>query len=270
MSLTDTFVKNVKPVKAKGDKHADGDGMYLLVTPTGKYWRLYYRFLGKRKTLALGVYPDTSLAKARMRRADARELLADGVDPAQAKRETKRARRAGANQTFETVARTWLEKTVALRAATTQEKVTAYFEHDVFPVIGSAPIATLKPRDVLLCVQRIEARGALDTALRVKQICGQVFRYAVDADMVERDVTADLKGALSVPTKTSYAAITDPTQAGALMRSIYGYSGHPYAVAASQPSSCQLFSSCAQENCALHSGRRWTSTRLSGGSPARK
>jgi integrase len=232
MSLTDTFVKNVKPVKAKGKKHADGDGMYLLVTPTGKYWRLDYRFLGKRKTLALGVYPDTSLAKARMRRADARELLADGIDPAQAKRETKRARMAGANQTFETVARTWLEKTAALRAATTQEKVTAYLEHDVFPVIGNAPIAALKPRDVLLCVQRIEARGALDTAHRVKQICGQVFRFAVAADMVERDVTADLKGALSVPTKTSYAAITDPTQASALMRSIYGYSGHPYAVAA--------------------------------------
>jgi integrase len=232
MSLTDTFVKNVKPVRANGDKYTDGDGMYLLVTPTGKYWRLDYRFLGKRKTLALGVYPHISLAKARMRRADARTLLADGIDPGQAKRQAKRVRMAAANETFETVARTWLEKTAALRAATTQEKVTAYLEHDVFPVIGNAPIATLTPRDVLLCVQRIETRGALDTAHRVKQICGQVFRFAVAADMVERDVTVDLKGALSVPTKTSYAAITEPTQAGALMRSIYGYSGHPYAVAA--------------------------------------
>lgn len=232
MALTDTFVKNVKPARAAGDKHADGDGMYLLVTPAGKYWRLDYRFLGKRKTLALGVYPDTSLAKARIRRAEARTLLADGIDPGQAKRETKLARIAAASETFEMVARTWLEKTSALRAATTQEKVTGWLERDVFPVIGQALIATLRPRDVLLCVQRIEARGALESAHRVKQICGQVFRFAVAAALVERDVTADLKGALSVPTKTSYAAITEPKKVGFLMRSIYGYSGHPYAIAA--------------------------------------
>jgi integrase len=105
-------------------------------------------------------------------------------------------------------------------------------ERDVFPVIGNAPIRTLTPRDVLSCVQRIEARGALDSAHRVKQICGQVFRFAVATALVERDVTADLKGALSVPTKASYAAITDPKKVGALMRSIYDYSGHPYAIAA--------------------------------------
>lgn len=99
MALTDTFVKNVKPARAAGDKHADGDGMYLLVTPTGKYWRLDYRFLGKRKTLALGVYPDTTLVKARLRRAEARTLLADGVDPGEAKREAKLARLSAANET---------------------------------------------------------------------------------------------------------------------------------------------------------------------------
>jgi integrase len=232
MALTDTFVKNVKPARAAGEKYADGDGMYILVTPQGKYWRLDYRFLGKRKTLALGVYPDTSLAKARIRRADARTLLADGIDPGQAKRQAKLARIAAANETFEMVARTWLDKTATLRAATTQEKVTGWLERDVFPVIGNTPIATLTPRDVLLCVQRIEARGALESAHRVKQICGQVFRFAVAAALVERDVTVDLKGALSVPTKSSYAAITDPKQVGVLMRSIYGYSGHPYAIAA--------------------------------------
>lgn len=127
---------------------------------------------------------------------------------------------------------TKLDKTSALRAATTQEKVTGWLERDVFPVIGNVPIATLKPRDVLLCVQRIEARGALESAHRVKQICGQVCRFAVAAALVERDVTADLKGALTVPTKTSYAAITEPNKVGVLMRSIYGYSGHPYAIAA--------------------------------------
>jgi integrase len=232
MALTDTFVKNVKPTRPIGEKYTDGDGMYLLVTPQGKYWRLDYRFLGKRKTLALGVYPDTSLAKARIRRADARTLLADGIDPGQAKRQAKLARIAAANETFEMVARTWLDKTAAQRAATTQEKVTGWLERDVFPVIGNTPIATLTPRDVLLCVQRIEARGALESAHRVKQICGQVFRFAVAAALVERDVTVDLKGALSVPTKSSYAAITDPKQVAVLMRAIYGYSGHPYAIAA--------------------------------------
>lgn len=232
MALTDTFVKNVKPARAAGDKHSDGDGMYLLVTPTGKYWRLDYRFLGKRKTLALGVYPEVSLAKARIRRAEARTLLADGVDPGQAKRETKLARISAATETFEMVARTWLEKTSAQRAASTQEKVTGWLQRDVFPVIGKAPIATLKPRDVLVCVQRIEARGAVESAHRVKQVCGQVFRFAVATALVERDVTADLKGALSVPKKTNYAAIIEPKQAGELMRSIYGYAGHPYAAAA--------------------------------------
>lgn len=164
------------------------------------------------------------MAKARIRRAEARTLVADGIDPGQAKRETKLARIAAARETFEMVARTWLDKTSALRAATTQEKATGWLERDVFPVIGQALIASLKPRDVLLCVQRIEARGALDSAHRVKQICGQVFRFAVAAGLVERDVTADLKGALSVPTKTSYASITEPKKVGVLMRSIYGYS----------------------------------------------
>jgi integrase len=232
MALTDTFVKNVKPGKPTGEKHTDGDGMYLLVTPTGKYWRLDYRFLGKRKTLALGVYPATSLAKARIRRAEAKVLLADGIDPNQAKRDDKLAMISEANQTFEVVARSWLDKTAAARAASTQEKVTGWLQRDVFPVIGSTPITKLTPRDVLVCVQRMEARGAVESAHRVKQICGQVFRFAVATALVERDVTADLKGALSTPVKRNYAAITAPKQAGALMRSIYDYAGHPFAVAA--------------------------------------
>ena len=114
MALTDTFTKNTKHSgKPAGDKHTDGGGMYLLVNVGGKYWRMDYRFADKRKTLALGVYPEVSLAKARQRREKARELLADGIDPSTAKREEKRAKADAAAHTFELVARDWLAKTAA-------------------------------------------------------------------------------------------------------------------------------------------------------------
>lgn len=232
MALTDTFLKKVKPLKQRGDKYSDGDGMYLLVTPTGKYWRLDYRYLGKRKTLALGVYPSTSLLKARVKCANAKVQLADGIDPGLAKRQDKLRRNEIVNQTFERVARDWLGKTATERAASTQEKVTGWLSKDVFPYIGALPISTIKPRDVLIAVQRMETRGAVESAHRVRQVCGQVFRFAVASGLIERDITADLKGALASPKKTHYAAITDPKRVGEIMRSIYGYQGHPYATAA--------------------------------------
>lgn len=232
MPLTDTFVKQVKPVKPSGDKYADGDGMYLLVKPVGKYWRMDYRYLGKRKTLALGIYPEVPLAKARKRREKARELLADGIDPGQAKQKEKQARINAAAHTFEVVARTWLKKTSANRAASTQEKVTNWLEKNVIPFIGNKPISEIRSRDVLMAVQKMEARGAIDSAHRVKQICGQVFRYAVATGIAERDVTSDLKGALATVPKGNYAAITEPKLVGNLMRSIHEYAGHPYATTA--------------------------------------
>lgn len=232
MALTDTFVKQLKPNKPKGDKYADGDGMYLLVLPSGKYWRLDYRYLGKRKTLALGVYPAVSLAKARERRASAREKLADGIDPMQAKREEQDARAIAAAHTFEAVAQAWLTKTAKERAEATQVKVTGWLKKDLLPYLGSIPISAIKPRDVLLAVQKMETRGAIESAHRVKQICGQVFRYAVASGLAERDVTADLRGALATPVTTNYAAITEPKLVAVLMRAIHGYSGHPYSVAA--------------------------------------
>lgn len=232
MALTDTFVRNVKTHKRTGQKHADFDGLYLLVTPTSKYWRMDYRHLGKRKTLALGVYPAITLARARARCADARRLIAEGVDPAQARYEEKQGEIFAANQTFEVVARLWMEKTAASRAETTRQKVTGWLQNDVFPYIGRTPVSTLKPRDVLVCLQHMEARGVHESAHRVKQIIGQVLRFAVATGLTERDVTADLKGALTVPVKGNYAAIIDPRPAGQLMRAIYGYQGHPYAAAA--------------------------------------
>jgi integrase len=233
MALTDTFLRQVKHSGAPaGDKYTDGQGMFLLVKAAGKYWRMNYRYAEKQKTLALGVYPEVSLAKARKRRETARELLADGIDPSQAKQDHKKMKVSTAAHTFEVVARQWLAKTASERASSTQEKVSNWLNHDVFPFIGSKPISTIGPRDVLAAVQKMEDRGAVDSAHRVKQICGQVFRYAVASGFAERDVTADLKGALAVPEKGHYAAITEPKQVGALLRSINGYGGHPYAAAA--------------------------------------
>lgn len=233
MALTDTFVKNVKHSGAPaGDKVTDGQGLHLLVKAAGKYWRLSYRFLGKQKTLALGVYPEVSLAQARQRRDQARKLLAEGTDPSVVKRADKVARKLAADNTFEAVAQAWLAKTKALRAESTDAKVQGWLKNDVLPAIGRLPIAEITPRDVLDLVRKVEKRGAIDSATRMKQLCGQIFRYAVAEGSAERDVTADLRGALAVRRTVHLAAITEPAKVGALLRAIHGYSGHPVTVAA--------------------------------------
>ncbi|WP_426176301.1 tyrosine-type recombinase/integrase [Massilia sp. TWR1-2-2] len=233
MALTDTFIRKVKPSGASaGDKHTDGQALHLLVNAAGKYWRLSYRFDGKQKTLALGVYPQVSLAQARTRRDEARKLIADGVDPMRARSDNKLAKANEAATTFESVARTWLTKTAPSRAESTQKKNTTWLERNVFPCIGGMPISTIGPRDVLRAVQTMESRGAIESAHKVKQLCGQIFRFAVAGQLADRDVTADLRGALAVIPRSHYAAITEPKDVANLMRSIFGYAGHPYAVAA--------------------------------------
>jgi integrase len=231
--LTDTQVKNAKP-KDKPYKLADGGGLYLEVMPTGaKLWRMkYMQANGKENRLAFGRYPDVSLAKARAARAEARQLRAADIDPGKARRDGKVAAAAAAAHTFEAVARAWLVKSAATRAASTQEKNQSWLEKNIFPLIGTLPISAISSRDVLLALQRIEARGAVESAHKIKQLCGQVFRYAIAAGLAERDVTADLRGALEAIPKSHYAAITEPEQAGALIRSIRAYAGHPYAAAA--------------------------------------
>ena len=234
MALTDTFVKNVKPTgSVAGDKHTDGQGLYLHVKEAGKYWRMSYRYIGRQKTLALGIYPAVSLAKARRRRDQARELLADGVDPSFVKRQEKQAKADAAANTFEAAARMWLTKTAAKRAEVTQTRIARLLELDVFPFIGNMPLSTIGPRDVLdRAVRKIEARGSIDTAHRAMQICGQVFRYAVAVGSAERDVTVDLRGALAAIPESHFSAITEPNHAAELMRSIFDYTGHPCTVAA--------------------------------------
>ncbi len=233
MALTDTFTKNAKHSgRPAGDKHADGGGMYLHVTAAGKYWRMAYRMHGKQKTLALGVYPAVSLAQARGARKVAKEQLAQGIDPSSAKRESKAAQAIEAGNTFEAVALDWLKAAAAQRTQETADRAHKWLQNDVFPGIGAMPINRIKPRDVLAVLRKIEARGAMDTARRVCQTVGQVFRFAVAAGLTERDVTPDLRGALTVPKTQSHAAITEPVALGALLRAIDGYNGHPCTVVA--------------------------------------
>ena len=229
MPLADTFVRQVKPSgKPAGDSYADGGGMYLLVKPSGKYWRMDYRFAGKRKTLALGVYPAVTLAQARKRRDDAKALLADGQDPNAAKREEKIAKQTSSGNTFEKIAEQWLKATAAERKENTQQKVENWLRKDVLPLIGKQPIALLGPRDVLAVARKMEERGAIDSSKRVVQICGQIFRYAVAEGSAERDVTQDLRGALQKAERRHYAAITEPSQLAPLLRAMDGYMGHIY------------------------------------------
>jgi integrase len=227
MALTDTFVRQVKHKgAAAGDKHADGGGMYLLVKPAGKYWRMDYRFAGKRKTLALGTYPEVALSRARQRRDKARELLADQVDPSAAKQQEKRTRIDAAANTFRAVSDDWLERTAARRAEVTQEKVRTWLVKDVHPFIGEMSINEISARDVLdKVIRRLERRGAIDTAHRVKQLCGQVFRFAVVSGLAKADPTVDLKEALTVKAPRHHAALTEPKQLGELLRAIHSYEG---------------------------------------------
>ena len=233
MPLADTFVRQVKPSgKAAGDSYADGGGMYLLVKPAGKYWRMDYRHLDKRKTLALGVYPAVTLAQARKRRDEAKAQIADGIDPNTAKRAEKLAQKNIAGNTFEKVANDWLQSPAADRKAITQQQVSNWLQKDIYPSLGKLPITAIGPREVLAMARKMEDRGVFDSAKRLVQICGQVFRYAVAEGSAERDVTVDLKGALQKAEKRHYAAITDPALLAPLLRALDSHNGHIYCRAA--------------------------------------
>ncbi|SFU75698.1 tyrosine-type recombinase/integrase [Nitrosospira multiformis] len=224
MALTDTAVRNAKPGE-KPYKLTHGKGLYLLVNATGKYWRLDYRFAGKRKTLALGVYPDVSLATARERRDAARKLLANETDPSVVMAVNKRARLQAAENTFEAVAGEWYAKKLPTWAPTTAQKVLRQLEKDIFPWIGNRPIKDIAAPELLATLRRIESRGALELAHRMREYCGMVFRYAVATGKAERDPSGDLKGALA-PVKTKHhASVTNPKKIGELLRAINGYTG---------------------------------------------
>jgi len=193
--LTDSRVRTVKPGKSP-QKLFDGGGLFLLVTPSGgKLWKFKYRFAGKEKKLSFGAYPEISLAEARQRREEARSLLTHGVDPSA----TRKAQKVAGTQeaeTFEAIAREWHAKFTPSWAPNHANKIIRRFELYVFPWIGSKPIKTITALDLLEVLRRIEAKGILETAHRTRQICGQVFRYAVATGRAERDPTGDLRGAI--------------------------------------------------------------------------
>ncbi|MET0668577.1 MAG: integrase arm-type DNA-binding domain-containing protein, partial [Xanthobacteraceae bacterium] len=190
MPLTDTRIRNAKP-KRRPYKLSDGGGLYVLITPSGaRYWRMDYRFGGKRRTLALGVYPEVPLAQARARREEARSSLAKDADPSTVKKATKRAARLASVNTFETVAREWLENRGTSLSPGYRVRIQARLEADIFPQVGSSPIAAIEAPDLLEAFKRVERRGAIEMAKRLRQVCGQVFRYAIASGRAKRDPSA--------------------------------------------------------------------------------
>ena len=228
MALTDTFIKNLKWAGAPaGEKHTDGQGLYLLVKATGKYWRMNYRFAGKQKTLAIGVYPAVTLAKARQRRDKARELLADGIDPSKAKQVEKQAQVFAAANTFELVAREFLVAKTEAWTPMYAAKWLRGMTKDLFPYIGSLPLASITAPMLLDALRKCEKRGAIESAHTLRQTAGQVFRYGIQTGRCVSSPAADLQGALKPVNTKHLAAILEPVKVGELMRSIASYTGQP-------------------------------------------
>ncbi|MEO6263875.1 MAG: integrase arm-type DNA-binding domain-containing protein, partial [Luteimonas sp.] len=224
-TLTVTAIRNAKPAD-KVQRLFDGRGLYLEITPSGaRYWRLKYRHAGKEKRLALGVYPVVSLAEARKLRDAARKGLSEGRDPSAERKAGKARAVLSAATTFEGVARDWLASQQRKLAAATYAKAERTLEANVFPWIGARPMTEIDAPELLAVLKRIEARGAHETAHRVKARVGQVFRYAIAHGTAIRDPSADLRGALAPVVSKSHAAITDPAKVGELLRALDDYAG---------------------------------------------
>ncbi|MGE4558092.1 MAG: tyrosine-type recombinase/integrase [Desulfovibrionaceae bacterium] len=224
MKLTNSAVKNAKP-GTKPIRLFDGGGMYLEVSPAGgKLWRLKYRFECKEKCLAMGRYPEVSLADARKRRDEARTLLANGVDPGEEKKRKKQVE-AAQPDTFEAIAREWFKHFNSTWTPKGAKDIWSRLDANVLPWIGSLPICEIKAPELLAVIRRIEARGAPETARRQLQKCSQIFRYAIAAGKAERDPAADLRGAIAPTAVRHHASITDPKKVVGLLRAIDEYEG---------------------------------------------
>jgi integrase len=200
--------------------------LYLEIAPTGsRWWRFKYRFAGKEKRISLGVYPDVGLKKARDRRDDMRKLVADGIDPSAARKQEKLMALDAALNTFEAVAREWFEKYSPNWEASYSKKLLARLEANIFPWLGHRPIRDIKAPELLSVLRRVESRGVLETAHRLMNYCGNIYRYAVATGRAERDISADLRGALPPSTPRHHASVTEPRDVAALLRAIDGYRG---------------------------------------------
>jgi integrase len=228
--LTAVAIRNAAPAD-KPARLFDGLGLYLEVMPTGaRYWRMKYRYGGKERRLAFGVFPEVSLANARSRCHAARDLLRDGRDPAaERKAEHRRSRIAAAN-TFGAIAGEWLDTQRGKLAPITTAK--AQWMLDMARALDARPIAEITAAEILDVVREVEKRGTHETAHRLKQRIGQVFRYAIVTERAERDPTGDLRGALVPINTTSRAAVTDPTAVANLLQAIGSYQGQPTTAAA--------------------------------------
>lgn len=226
MPLTDTAVKNAKP-EAKPKKYSDGGGLFLYVSPTGsKIWRMGYRFENKQYLLTFGEYPYVSLKEARNKREEAKTLIAQGVNPSIHKKAVKAAKASEETDTFEIIAREWYAKHSPTLVESHAKKILSRLENQLFPFLGSINIRKVEAADILKAVQHAERRQAVETAHRLVQLCGQVFRYAIVTGRTKHDISADLRGALQAVTVQHRAAITDSKGIGRLLRAIDGYAGY--------------------------------------------
>lgn len=227
MPLTAIAINNAKP-KEKPYKLADEKGLYLFIQNTGsKLWRFDYRFIGKRKTIAFGIYPDVTLAQARDKRDKARSLLANDppIDPSEQRKAEKMTNNLNGENSFEVIAREWWLSHMKNKAETHKDKVIRRFELYLFPWIGNKPISEITAPQLLQVVKRIVSLNKLETAHRTLQTASQVFRYAVQSGRAIRDVTADLKGALPTSPVKHMAAFTEPKDVAELLRAIDGFNG---------------------------------------------
>lgn len=225
LPLSDLKINKAKP-QEKEYRLFDGGGLYLAVTPSGgKLWRIKYRFEGKAKEVHLGAYPVITLAEARQKLLDTKRTIANGVDPGAVKKAQKQARLEKEANSFEVIAREWHQRYNGQWTEGHAVTIMSRLERDVFPYLGNEPVEDIKASMVLQLLRRVESRGALESAHRIRTVIGQVLRYAVATGRAERDCTGDLKGALPPATKTHLAALTDPKDVAPLLRAIDGFEG---------------------------------------------
>lgn len=225
MPLTDTAIRSAKP-QSRTVKMFDGGGLYLELSPNGgKWWRLKYRLEGKEKRISLGTYPTIGLKEARQRREDAKKLIANGIDPSIQRQAVKASVLSKEADSFEAMAREWFEKHVSALAPSYGKKVRSLIEKRILPVFGSKHIAEVEPADILKAARHVEESGAVETAHRLIQLCGQLLRYGIATGRCKYDITQGLHGALPKVTVKHMATITDRKRIGELLRAIDGYGG---------------------------------------------
>ncbi|MEI7150991.1 tyrosine-type recombinase/integrase [Pectobacterium carotovorum] len=224
MPLNARQIETAKP-QDKEYKLTDGAGLYLLIKPNGaKYWRLKYRVAGKEKKLSIGVYPDISLAEARLKREEARKIVASGGDPSEQKQVERQAKKINIDNTFKAIALEWHEYKRPNWSKGYAEDLMEAFENDIFPDIGKRPVAEVKPLEMLTTLRKLEKRGVLDKLRKIRQACNQVFRYAIVTGRAENNPASELASALPPPKATHYPHLL-PDELPDFLRALSTYSG---------------------------------------------